>query len=128
MMFQMKRMEEEVEEQHIIYAVGAEEHESCRVRSKRPRIVAYCTSPATHRWEIKLKLKLWGNAKKHLKAPSSPQDIEIFPLFFHPIVGFKCQSFLGPCQYHYSQSKLCQEDNCDTMELTRKSETLTSKY
>ena len=43
--FQTER-EEEVEEEHIIYAVGAEEYRSCRVGSKKPRIIAYCTNPA----------------------------------------------------------------------------------
>ena len=57
-MFQFKGVEEEEEEeeQHIIYAVSVEEYESCRVRSQKPRIIAYCTSPARHRSGLSLSL------------------------------------------------------------------------
>ena len=40
MMFVVQDLEE-----HLIYNVGKEEFDSCRILSSQPRIVAYCTQP-----------------------------------------------------------------------------------
>ena len=40
----------ETGEEHIIYNVGKEEYDTCRILQENPRIVAYCNEPARQRW------------------------------------------------------------------------------
>ena len=44
-----KESEDEEMERHVIYNVNKEEYDTCRILSKSPRIIGFCTEPTRER-------------------------------------------------------------------------------